>query len=42
MMPPYGKSLTQEDIHALIAYARAMAVPPYQPTARPGPKFSEK
>jgi mono/diheme cytochrome c family protein len=42
MMPPYGKTLTPDDIRALIAYARAMAVPPYQPAARPGPKYSEK
>jgi mono/diheme cytochrome c family protein len=42
MMPPYGKALTQEDIRSLIAYARAMAVPPYQPPAQPGAKYSEK
>jgi mono/diheme cytochrome c family protein len=42
MMPPYGKTLSQGDIHSLIAFARAIAVPPYQPAARPGPKYSEK
>lgn len=42
MMPPYGKTLTQDEIRALIAYARAIAVPPYQSPARPGPKYSEK
>jgi cytochrome c5 len=42
MMPPYGKTLTQEEIRSLIAYARAIALPPYQPTARPGAKYSEK
>jgi mono/diheme cytochrome c family protein len=42
MMPPYGKMLTQDEIRALIAYARAIAVPPYRPPARPGPKYSEK
>lgn len=42
MMPPYGKALTQEDIRSLIAYARAMAVPPYQPPAQPGAKYSER
>lgn len=42
MMPPYGKTLTQEEIRSLIAYARAIAVPPYQPSARPGAKFSGK
>jgi len=40
MMPPYGKTLTQEEIRSVIAYARAIAVPPYQPPARPGPKYS--
>jgi mono/diheme cytochrome c family protein len=38
MMPLYGRTLTQEEIQALIAYARAIAQPPYQPPARPGPK----
>jgi mono/diheme cytochrome c family protein len=42
MMPPYGKMLTQDEIRALIAYARAIAVPPYQSPVRPGPKYSEK
>ena len=42
MMPPWGRTLTQGEIRALIAYARAIAQPPYQPPARPGPKFSAK
>jgi mono/diheme cytochrome c family protein len=42
MMPPYGRTLTQEEIRAVIAYTRAIAQPPYQPPARPGPKYSEK
>jgi mono/diheme cytochrome c family protein len=42
MMPPYGKTLSQEEIRSLISFARAIAVPPYQPAARPGPKYSEK
>ncbi|HYL47288.1 MAG TPA: cytochrome c [Candidatus Limnocylindrales bacterium] len=42
MMPPYGKTLSQGDIRSLIAFARAIAVPPYQPASRPGPKYSEK
>ena len=29
MMPPYGGSLSQEDISDLIAYIRAIAVPEY-------------
>lgn len=31
MMPPYGKSLTQDEIHDLIAYIRVIAVPAYHP-----------
>ena len=37
MMPPWGRTLTQEEIRAIIAYARAIAQPPYQPPARPRP-----
>ncbi len=42
MMPPWGRTLTQEEIRAVIAYARAIAQPPYRPSARPGPKYSVK
>lgn len=42
MMPPYGQTLKEEEIRAVIAYARAVAQPPYQPAARPGPKYSVK
>lgn len=42
MMPPWGRTLTQEEIRAVIAYARAIAQPPYQPPARPGPQYSVK
>ncbi len=42
MMPPWGRSLSQADIQALIAYIRAIAQPPYQPSARPAPKYSAK
>jgi mono/diheme cytochrome c family protein len=31
MMPPYGNTLTRTEIRALIAYARAIAVPPSSP-----------
>ena len=34
MMPPWGKTLTQDDVRALIAYVRAVAQPPYQASAR--------
>ncbi len=42
MMPPYGQSMTPEDIRAVIAFARAIAQPPYQPPARPGPAYPGK
>jgi len=42
MMPPWGRTLTQEEIQAVIAYARGIAQPPYQPPARTGPAYSEK
>ena len=40
MMPPWGQTLTQDDIRALIAYARAVAQPPYQAPARPQSQYS--
>ncbi|MDD5543565.1 MAG: cytochrome c [Acidobacteriia bacterium] len=42
MMPPYGKTLTQDEIQAVIAFMRAIAQPPYQPPARPGPQYSTR
>jgi len=36
MMPPYGRMLSAEEIRAVIAFARAIAQPPYRPTARAG------
>jgi mono/diheme cytochrome c family protein len=36
MMPPYGRMLSAEEIRSVIAFARAMAQPPYQPPARGG------
>ena len=35
MMPPYGRTLSEEEITDLIEYIRAIAQPPYQPPARP-------
>jgi mono/diheme cytochrome c family protein len=32
LMPPYGNTLSTADIKALIAYARAVSDPPYQPS----------
>ena len=40
MMPPWGKTLAQDDIRALISYMRAVAQPPYQAPARPQPQYS--
>lgn len=40
MMPPYGQTLTQEEIRAVIAYTRAIAQPPYQAPARQGSQFT--
>jgi mono/diheme cytochrome c family protein len=40
LMPPWGKTLRQEDIDAVITFYRAIAQPPYQVPARPGPKYS--
>jgi mono/diheme cytochrome c family protein len=42
MMPPYGQTLTTEEIREVIAYTRAMAQPPYQPPARAGSKYNAK
>jgi mono/diheme cytochrome c family protein len=42
MMPPYGRTLSPEEIRAVIAYARAIAQPPYQPPARPAPPYGTK
>ena len=42
MMPPWGRTLSQDEIRAVIAFARAIAQPPYQPPARPAPEYSEK
>jgi len=42
MMPPYGQTLTQEEIRDVIAYTRAMAQPPYQPPARAGSKYTSR
>jgi mono/diheme cytochrome c family protein len=42
MMPPYGKTLSTEEIRSVIAFARAVAQPPYQPPGRPGAQYSAK
>ena len=40
LMPPWGKTLRQDDINAVISFYRAIAQPSYQPPARPGPAYS--
>jgi len=40
MMPPYGQTLTRNEIQDVIAYTRAIAQPPYQPPARPGSQYT--
>jgi len=40
MMPPYGQTLTKEEILDLIAYTRAIAQPPYQAPARQGSQIN--
>lgn len=42
MMPPYGQTLSRDEIRAVIAFTRAIAQPPYQPPARPGSSYSAK
>jgi mono/diheme cytochrome c family protein len=42
MMPPYGRMLSAEEIRSVIAFTRAIAQPPYQPSGRPGSQYSAK
>lgn len=42
MMPPYGRTLSAEEIRSVIAFVRAIAQPPYQPPGRPGSQYSAK
>lgn len=42
VMPPWGETLSQEEIQAVIEFMRAVAQPPYKPPARPGPQYSVK
>ena len=42
MMPPYGKTLTAEEIKDVIAFTRAIAQPAYQKPGRPGPPYGTK
>lgn len=40
MMPPYGKTLSPEEIKQVIAFTRAVAQPPYQKPGRPGSQYT--
>jgi cytochrome c oxidase cbb3-type subunit 3 len=42
MMPPWGQTLRQDEIRSVVAYIRAIAQPPYQPTARPASQYPVK
>jgi len=42
MMPPYGRTLSVEEIRSVIAFTRAIAQPPYQSPGRPGSQYSAK
>ena len=42
MMPPYGRMLSTGEIRSVIAFARAIAQPSYQPPARAGSQYSAK
>ena len=42
MMPPWGRTLKQDDIRALIAYMRAIAQPAYRASDMPLSQYSEK
>jgi cytochrome c5 len=41
-MPPYGRSLTQDEVRAIIAYMRAVAQPAYHKPARPLPHYKAR
>ncbi|MGB7845802.1 MAG: cytochrome c [Candidatus Acidiferrum sp.] len=42
MMPPYGRTLSADEIKAVIAFARAIAEPAYQRPGRPGSQYTTK
>jgi len=42
MMPPYGRTLSPEEIRSVIAFTRAIAQPLYQPPGRPGSQYSAR
>jgi mono/diheme cytochrome c family protein len=42
MMPPYGKTLSAEEIQAVIAFTRVIAQPRYQKPGRPASQYTSK
>jgi len=42
MMPPYGRTLSADEIRSVIAFTRAIAQPSYQPPGRPGSQYSAR
>jgi len=42
MMPPYGKTLSADEITSVIAFTRAIAKPPYEKPGRPGSQYAGK
>jgi mono/diheme cytochrome c family protein len=42
MMPPWGKTLSEQEVLSVTAYVRAVAVPPYQPSARQSSDYGAK
>lgn len=42
VMPPWGRTLSQDEIRAVIAFERAIAQPPYHVPARSGPQYGIK
>jgi mono/diheme cytochrome c family protein len=42
MMPPYGKTLSADEIKAVTAFTRAIAQPAYQKPGRPGSQYTTK
>lgn len=42
MMPPYGKTLSSEEIRSVIAFTRSIAQPVYQKPGRPGSQYAPK
>ncbi len=42
MMPPWGRALSQDQIHAVIAFIRAIAQPPYKPPAQTASQYQVK